>query len=81
MMHFTQKKHGEKKPNIVYEYTVSSSKHYLKYWRMLQSAMNLHLICHTLDHTSFVHCFFVNLQKGTTIERDNYTPAIHTINM
>lgn len=33
---------------------------------MFQAAVNLHLVPHTLDHTSFVHCFFVNLQMGTT---------------
>lgn len=39
---------------------------YLQYGRMLQSAVNLHLVPHTLDHAGFVHCFFVNLQMGTT---------------
>lgn len=35
---------------------------YLKYGRMFQSALNLYLIGHTLDHSSLVHGFFVNLQ-------------------
>lgn len=43
-----------------------SSQRYLKYGRVFQSALNLHFVCHTLDHASFVHCFFVNLQMGTT---------------
>lgn len=32
---------------------------------MFQPALNLHLVCHTLHHTSFMHCLFVNLQIGT----------------
>lgn len=43
-----------------------SGQPYLKYRRVFQPALNLHLIFHTLDHASFVHRFFVNLQMGTT---------------
>lgn len=50
--------HG-KKSSVAYQ-------RYLQYGRMLQSAVNLHLVPHTLDHAGFVHCFFVNLQMGTT---------------
>lgn len=44
---------------------------------MFQSAVNLHLVSHTLDHASFVHRFFVNLQT----KKEDYTPATRMTNM
>lgn len=50
------------------------SQFYLKYGRMFQSALNLYLIGHTLDHSGLVHGFFVNLQTEERNERNNYQP-------
>lgn len=55
-----------------------SCKHYLEDGGMLQSAVNLHLICHTLDHASFVHRFLVDLQMEVT---QIITPLLKRINM